>query len=223
MVTATATVVRGTALVKTFRRDAEIVRALRGVDLEVAAGEIVGIQGASGSGKSTLLAVLCGWEVPDSGEVTHEGGEAATLPWSELALIPQTLGLLEDLPVEENVLLPARLTRQLDGYAQRADALLERLGLRHLADRYPSQISLGEQQRTSFARALLLRPRLLLADEPTAHQDGGFADIVLDLLREHADTGGACVLVSHHAATLARADRVLSMRDGVLFDGEPRT
>ncbi|TAM81255.1 MAG: ATP-binding cassette domain-containing protein [Jatrophihabitans sp.] len=209
-------VVRGAALVKTFRRDAEVVHALRGVDIEVAAGEIVGIQGASGSGKSTLLAVLCGWEEPDSGEVTHPGGAAAELPWSELALVPQTLGLLEDLPVTENVLLPARLIRQLDGYAERARSLQHRLGLTHLAARFPSQISLGERQRTAFARALLLRPRLLLADEPTAHQDAGFADVVLDMLHEHADGGGACVLVSHHAATLARADRVLSMRDGVL-------
>ena len=215
--TATATVVRGTGLVKTFHRDAEVVTALRGVDLEVGAGEIVGIQGASGSGKSTLLAVLCGWETPDSGVVTHAGGaDAAGLPWQELALIPQTLGLLEDLPVEENILLPARLTRQLEEYADRADELQQRMRMTHLADRFPSQISLGEQQRASVARALLLRPRLLLADEPTAHQDAAFADVVLDLLREHAEGGGACVLVSHHAATLARADRVLSMRDGVL-------
>ena len=219
--TATAAVVRGTGLVKTFRRDAEVVTALRGVDLEVAEGEIVGIQGASGSGKSTLLAVLCGWEPPDCGEVKHAGGDdAAALPWRELALIPQTLGLLEDLPVEENILLPARLTRQLDEYADRAQDLLERMRMTHLVDRFPSQISLGEQQRTSVARALLLRPRLLLADEPTAHQDAAFADVVLDLLREHAEAGGACVLVSHHAATLARADRVLSMRDGVLGGAE---
>lgn len=218
MVTTTADVVQARGIVKHFRRDAEVVHALRGVDLAVAPGEVVGIQGASGSGKSTLLAVLCGWETPDAGAVAHAAGDAATLPWADLALIPQTLGLLEDLPVGENVLLPARLARQMDRYADRAAALLERLGLAHLSDRFPSHISLGERQRTSFARALLLRPRLVLADEPTAHQDAGFAGIVLDLLREYADAGGACVLVSHHAATLARADRVLTMRDGVLQD-----
>jgi putative ABC transport system ATP-binding protein len=192
------------------------VHALRGVDLSVAPGEIVGISGASGSGKSTLLAVLCGWEQPDAGDLEHVGGDAISLPWSELALVPQTLGLLEDLTVRENVLLPARLKKEVDAYVERGDELMSRLRIDHLADRFPVQVSQGEQQRTSIARALLLRPRLLLADEPTAHQDHGLADVVLDCLREHAAEGGSCVLVSHHRHALDRADRVLTMTDGVL-------
>jgi putative ABC transport system ATP-binding protein len=209
-------IVEGAALTKSFRRDAETVHALRGVDLSVTPGEIVGISGASGSGKSTLLAVLCGWEQPDSGDLEHAGGEAVSLPWSELALVPQTLGLLEDLTVRENVLLPARLIREVDTYAERGEELMARLRIDRLAERFPAQISQGEQQRTSIARALLLRPRLLLADEPTAHQDHGLADVVLDCLREHAEAGGACVLVSHHRHALDRADRVLTMTDGML-------
>jgi putative ABC transport system ATP-binding protein len=209
-------VVRGRALTKSFRRDAEIVNALRGVDITVHRGEILGISGASGSGKSTLLAVLCGWEDPDAGQLEHVGGTAADLPWSELALVPQTLGLLEDLPIRENILLPARLIRRIEDYAARADELMIRLGIDHLADRLPDQVSLGERQRTSIARALLLKPRLLLADEPTAHQDHGWADVVLACLRDHATEGGACVLVSHHAHALEHADRRLSMTDGVL-------
>jgi putative ABC transport system ATP-binding protein len=209
-------VVQGRALTKSFRRDAEVVNALRGVDITVEAGEILGISGASGSGKSTLLAVLCGWEDPDAGELEHAGGVAVDLPWSELALVPQTLGLLEDLPIRENILLPARLIKQLDAYAERADGLMTRLGIDHLADRFPDQVSLGERQRTSIARALLLKPRLLLADEPTAHQDHGWADVVLACLRDHAAEGGSCVLVSHHAHALDHADRRLSMTDGVL-------
>lgn len=209
-------VVHGRALTKSFRRDAEVVNALRGVDITVDSGEILGISGASGSGKSTLLAVLCGWEVLDAGELEHAGGIAADLPWSELALVPQTLGLLEDLPIRENVLLPARLSRQTEEYTERADALMKRLGIDHLADRFPEQVSLGERQRTSIARALLLRPRLLLADEPTAHQDHGWADVVLACLRDHAADGGSCVLVSHHAHALEHADRRLSMSDGIL-------
>ncbi|HEU5005673.1 MAG TPA: ATP-binding cassette domain-containing protein [Jatrophihabitantaceae bacterium] len=209
-------VVEGSGLTKSFRRDAEIVHALRGVDLRVAPGEIVGISGASGSGKSTLLAVLCGWEQPDAGDLEHVGGEAVSLPWSELALVPQTLGLLEDLTVRENVLLPARLIKAVDAYVDRAEELMSRLRIEQLAERFPAQISQGEQQRTSIARALLLRPRLLLADEPTAHQDHGLADVVLDCLREHAAAGGSCVLVSHHRNALDRADRVLAMADGVL-------
>jgi putative ABC transport system ATP-binding protein len=214
--TAQEPIVEGTALTKSFRRDAEIVRALRGVDLSVAPGEIVGISGASGSGKSTLLAVLCGWEQPDSGDLEHVGGAAAKLPWSELALVPQTLGLLEDLTVRENVLLPARLIKEVDAYVERGEQLMARLRIDRLATRFPAQISQGEQQRTSIARALLLRPRLLLADEPTAHQDHELADVVLDCLREHAEAGGACVLVSHHRNALDRADRVLTMTDGML-------
>jgi putative ABC transport system ATP-binding protein len=214
--TLAAPVVRARGLTKSFRRDAETVHALRGVDICVRPGEIVGVSGASGSGKSTLLAVLCGWERPDAGTLEHAGGQALTLPWAELALVPQTLGLLEDLPVSENVLLPARLIRRAREHAERAAQLMARLRIDQLADRFPAQISQGEQQRTSVARALLLRPRLVLADEPTAHQDHGLAEVVLACLREHADEGGACVLVSHHRHALEHADRVLSMVDGAL-------
>jgi putative ABC transport system ATP-binding protein len=211
-----STVVTGRALTKSFSRDAEIVHALRGVDIDVPAGQIVGIAGASGSGKSTLLAVLCGWEVPDSGHVEHVGGAVASLPWAELALVPQTLGLLDDLPALENVLLPARLVGAEHEYVDRAVDLMARLGVDHLIDRFSDQVSLGEQQRIAIARALLLSPRLLLADEPTAHQDHGWGDAVLNLIREHADEGGASVLVSHHQQALDRADRLLFMRDGTL-------
>lgn len=214
----TPVVVRATGLVKSFHRGAETVRALRGVDLTVAGGSVVGIAGASGSGKSTLLAVLCGWEVPDSGTVEFGDGSVPPLglTWADLALLPQTLGLLDDLPARENVLLPARLTKQEPDYLDRAAALMDRLGVAHLATRLSDQVSLGEQQRIAMARALLLRPRLLLADEPTAHQDHGWADVVLDLLRDHAAEGAACVLVSHHRQALDRADTVLTMADGVL-------
>lgn len=214
---ATAGVIRGTGLTKSFQRDAEIVHALRGVDITVAPHEILGISGASGSGKSTLLAVLCGWEQPDEGSVNHVGGAVAALPWSELALVPQTLGLLEDLPVIENVLLPARLIKQTEAYVDRAIDLMTRLGIDDLRDRFSDQISLGEQQRVAIARAVLLRPRVLLADEPTAHQDHGWADVVLGCLRERAEEGGALILVSHHRHALDHADRLQSMSDGVLL------
>jgi ABC-type lipoprotein export system ATPase subunit len=212
----------GRGLTKSFSRDAEIVHALRGVDIEVPEGQITGIAGASGSGKSTLLAVMCGWEVPDSGTIEHVGGPVASLPWSELALVPQTLGLLDDLPALENVLLPARLIKKQGEFADRAMDLMTRLGIDHLVDRFSDEVSLGEQQRIALARALLLSPRLLLADEPTAHQDHGWADAALTLIREHAQAGGASVLVSHHKQALDRADRIVFMTDGVLR-GTPAT
>jgi putative ABC transport system ATP-binding protein len=213
---AAPSVVVGRGLTKSFRRDAEVVHALRGVDIDVPEGQITGIAGASGSGKSTLLAVMCGWEKPDSGTIDHVGGPVASLPWAELALVPQTLGLLDDLPALENVLLPARLIKKHKDFADRAVELMTRLGLEHLVDRFSDQVSLGEQQRIALARALLLGPRLILADEPTAHQDHGWADVALTLLREHAQAGGSSVLVSHHQQALDRADRLLFMTDGVL-------
>jgi ABC-type lipoprotein export system ATPase subunit len=214
-------VIDGSGLVKSFRRGAETVHALRGAGLTVRSGELIGISGASGSGKSTLLAVLCGWEQPESGTVTHLGGPVAQLPWSELALVPQTLGLLEDLTVEENIRLGGRLaprserrTGNSDG--GRAYELMDRLGLRHLRARFPKAVSVGEQQRTAMARGLYLRPRLLLADEPTAHQDRGWGQAVLDAMREHVDSGAAMVVVSHDPQTLDFCDRVLIMVDGTL-------
>ena len=114
------------------------------------------------------------------------------------------------------MLFPARLLRRHDEFADRAHELMTRLGVDHLAQRFSDQVSLGEQQRIALARALLLRPRLILADEPTAHQDHGWGDVALQMLREHAELGGASVLVSHRQQALDRADRILSMRDGKL-------
>ncbi len=207
-------VIRGLGLHKDYRRAAESVPALRGVDVEVADGEIVAISGASGSGKTTLLALLCGWEVADQGTVEHRAGPVGALPWAELAIVPQTLGLLEDLTVLENVQLPARLAGR-NAY-ERAVELMQRFGLLHLADRLPTQTSLGEQQRCAVARALLLGPSLVLADEPTAHQDQHWAAVLLRAMREQAGTGGAFILVSHHAQTWEHADRTLTMADGQL-------
>jgi putative ABC transport system ATP-binding protein len=215
----------GAGLVKRFRRGPETVTALAGVDLRVDAGEFVALVGPSGSGKSTLLALLCGWEVPDEGQLSYLGPLAdrrpETLGWRNLALVPQALGLVADLSLADNVLLPARL-RRTDAAAQsRADTLLADFGLTHLADRYPHQTSLGEQQRAAVARALLLRPAVLLADEPTAHQDRGHADRMLDAVVDAAREGSAVLIATHDEQAWARADRVLSMRDGRVHEGPP--
>jgi putative ABC transport system ATP-binding protein len=223
----------GTALRKTFHRGDEAVHALDGVNLTVAAGEFVALVGPSGSGKSTLLALLCGWETADDGSLAYGGALAgrppASLGWPELALVPQALGLVPDLSLLDNVLLPARLRGALtrkgssgDDVTVRARTLLEDFGLDHLADRYPHQASLGEQQRVAVARALLLRPAVLLADEPTAHQDRGHADGLLDALTVAAGEGTAVLIATHDEIAWSRADRVLSMRDGRLTEGPPR-
>ena len=215
----------GSGLVKRYTRGAETVAALAGVDLAVSAGEFVALVGPSGSGKSTLLALLCGWETPDAGTLAYRGALAErrpdTLGWPELALVPQALGLVPDLSLADNVLLPARLRGTAAAETDRAQELLTGFGVDHLADRYPHQASLGEQQRVAVARALLLRPAVLLADEPTAHQDRGHADGLLDAVTAAARDGAAVLVATHDEIAWARADRVLSMRDGHLTEGAP--
>ena len=215
--------VTATGLVKRYRRGAETVTALAGVDLRVSPGEFVALAGPSGSGKSTLLALLCGWETADEGRLTHPGTDRrpAAPGWPDLALVPQSLGLVDDLDLADNVLLPARLRGTLAAERPRAEQLMHAFGLAHLADRLPPQTSLGEQQRAAVARALLLRPALLLADEPTAHQDVGHADRLLDALTDAARRGSAVLVATHDEQARARADRVLELRDGWLAEGGP--
>ena len=221
------TAVRVAGIDKTYRRGEELVHALRGVAFQLHAGELVALVGPSGSGKSTLLNVLCGWEHPDSGRLDWTAKLAALpperLPWGDLAIIPQALGLLEDLTLGENIMLPARLTGRLAELRPRAAELMSGLGIDHLADRLPRQISLGEQQRCAASRALLLSPTLLLADEPTAHQDAAWTDALFTEFRALLRDGGACLIATHNPETWGYADRVLVMQDGELREGRPET
>jgi putative ABC transport system ATP-binding protein len=218
-------VVSGAGLTKSFRRGAEEVHALREVSFAVDHGELVALVGPSGSGKSTLLNVLCGWEDPDSGGLDWRGPladrPAAKLGWAELAIVPQALGLLSDLTLAENILMPARLIRKLDAYRDRARHLMELFGVVHLAARYPDQASLGEQQRCAVARAVLLTPTLLLADEPSAHQDAGWGSVLFTAFRELSAAGSGCLIATHDPDTWQYADRVLTMKDGELREGHP--
>jgi len=223
VVTAKVVDVRG--LDKAYRRGDEQVHALRGVSLRLQPGELVALVGPSGSGKSTLLNVLCGWERPDAGRLNWTEELAGTaperLPWGRLAIVPQALGLLDDLSVEENILLPARLTGRLAELRPHAAELMSALGIAHLATRYPRHTSLGEQQRCAASRALLLSPTLLLADEPTAHQDAGWTDAIFTEFRALLRHGGSCLIATHNPETWGYADRVLSMSDGELREGAP--
>ena len=212
---------------KTYRRGTEEVRALRDVSVTLHPGELVGLAGPSGSGKSTLLNTLCGWERPDAGTVAFggelAGSDPADLAWGRLALVPQTLGLLEDLSIEENILMPARIAGNLGTQRKVAEELMAQFRIDHLARRYPRQVSLGEQQRCCVARALALSPDLVLADEPTAHQDADFTDILFDRMRELSRQGSAFLIATHNPDTWHHCDRVLSMSDGELRPGAPET
>ena len=203
-------------LSKAYRRGDEVVHALDDVSLTLRAGELVGLVGRSGSGKTTLLNVIAGWEHADAGTIQRSGARAATPGWDELAVVPQKLGLFDELSVRENLEYPARLHGRLEELRGRVDELMEDLGIAHLAARYPKETSLGEQQRTAVARALVLSPTLVLADEPTGHQDAVSERRVLEALGHAAAEGGGCLIATHNVGLAPRLDRVLEMADGRL-------
>ena len=201
---------------RSFDHPDGVVEVLRGVDLDVTAGEVVTVSGRSGSGKSALFALLCGFDRPDSGTVTVGGEPLPEVPaWADCAVLPQAMGLAHELTLAENVALPLRLARR-GGVDDRVAGLLAALGITALADRYPPEVSYGQQQRTALARAVAIRPRVLLADEPTAHLDHGSVSAVLTLLRRTAAEGTAVLVATHHDLVHRIADRRLSLVDGRL-------
>lgn len=203
------------------------VQALRGVTFNVDPYELVAVMGPSGSGKSTLLTIAGGLDTPSSGSVRVAGTDLATAgPARRAELRRHTIGyvfqaynLIPALTAAENVSLP----RELDGASPRqarAEALevLDELGLTELADRFPDDMSGGQQQRIAIARAVIGKRRLILADEPTGALDTETGEEVLRLLRDRCDKGAAGVLVTHEARHAAWADRVVFIRDGVIVD-----
>lgn len=202
---------------KSFTDAAGTRRVLKGVDLAVDRGELVAVKGRSGSGKTTLLTLAAGLLEPDGGSVRVLGPEprADRCSWGEIAILPQSLGLLGELTVVENITLPLRLADVPE--PADVDDLMERLGIDRLAGRLPNEISLGEQQRTALARAAVVGPRVLLADEPISHQNHGWALAMMDLLTDLAGAGTACLLATHNEVAFAAARRVLELRDGRLF------
>jgi putative ABC transport system ATP-binding protein len=201
---------------KSFRRGSETVEALRDVSIDLRRGEVAVVLGRSGSGKSTLLMLLAGLQRPDTGEIRYapDGAVPASLPWRRLAFLPQRFGLLPELSVRENVEYPARLAGELAERRDSVEALLAALGLDELADRPPHETSIGQQQRTALARALALAPDVLLADEPTSHQDAGWRDRVWDLLETAGAQGTASLIATHEEAARAHASRVWEIDKG---------
>jgi putative ABC transport system ATP-binding protein len=210
-----APVVRVESVRKTYHRSGEEIHAVDDASMTLHPGEVVGLIGRSGSGKTTLLNVMGGWERADSGRIRGDGRDRGGSPrWAELAVLPQRLGLVDELTIRRNIEYPARLAGSLDDRRERIDELLETLGLGPLQERYPKEVSVGEQQRTALARALVLTPRLLLADEPTSHQDHAWARAAFRAIRRTARDGTCCLVATHDEAVASYLDRILVMKDG---------
>ncbi len=183
------------------------------VSLVLSAGRLVVVKGRSGSGKSTLLAILAGWCEPDSGTVSRAGPLASTwTTWQGTAVVPQVLGNVAEMTVAENIELPLRLAGQTrTAIAADVVDVAARLDLGEQLDRTPSEISVGQQQRLAVARAVVVRPTLILADEPTSHQDVDHAAMVIAALRHACDTGAAVLIASHDPTVVATADEVIDL------------
>jgi putative ABC transport system ATP-binding protein len=211
------------SLTKTYRTGGEDVAVLRGVNLDIAAGERVALTGESGSGKSTLLHLIAGLDRPDGGEITLAGtalkdladaGRAA-LRRDRLGLVFQQFNLIPSLSVEDNLKFQSRIAGRHDA-AWHAE-LVERLGLGGLLRRYPEQLSGGQQQRVAIGRALAIKPLVLLADEPTGNLDEATADDVLALARDLvARTGCGFLMVTHSARLAATLDRRIHLSAGLI-------
>ncbi len=201
---------------------------LEDVRFAITAREVVAVTGPSGSGKSTLLGLLAGLDRPTSGSIVIDGVEITTLDEDTLARLRrdtvgyvfQSFHLIPTLTALENVLIPLELAGA-GAVRRRGRALLDAVGLADRADHYPAQLSGGEQQRVALARAVALRPRLLLADEPTGNLDSATGAHIIDLLLElHREFEATLVLVTHDPPIAAVADRILTLRDGRLVADE---
>ncbi len=220
--------VRARGLVRDYPAGGDVVHALRGIDLDVARGELLAVRGRSGSGKTTLLNLLGGLDHPTSGTVEVDGkpisglGEnaAAGVRRHTVAFVFQTFGLIPILSAAENVEVPLRLVsadpRERD---QRVAELLELVGLETRARHRPHELSGGEQQRVAIARALANRPRLLLADEPTGQLDSETGQRIMLLLRAVVRAEGVTAVVATHDPIMIEvADRVIELLDGRLIE-----
>ena len=221
--------IRVSGLTKSIATATHRVDILKGIDFDVPRGQFVAIMGQSGSGKSTLLGLLAGLDAPTTGKILLDGEDITGLDEDRLAVLRgrkigfvfQSYHLIPTLTAEENILLPHELVGDGSDGSERARHLLEQVGLVDRRDHYPVQLSGGEQQRIALARAFMVRPPILLADEPTGNLDSQNGQHILDLLisinRQESTT---LVLVTHDQALAAYADRRIVLRDGLVLSDE---
>lgn len=207
---------------KHFLLTNQVVKVLEKVSLTVAEGEFVVISGSSGSGKTTLLSILSGLEKPSSGKVVLVGNNITDYNEDQLApvrneltgFVFQAFHLIPSLTAIENIMFPAELKRDKQS-RNKANRLLEQVGLLHRQANFPSQLSGGEQQRVAICRALINKPKILFADEPTGNLDSENSEAIIDLLLQiHRDENSSLVIATHSRTIKDRADRVISVHDG---------
>src|SRR5215472_420646 len=214
-------------LVKTIRNGAHEVQIIRDISFDVPSQQFVAVMGPSGSGKSTLLGLIAGLDWPSSGSIVVDGQEITKLREDEMAqlrgkklgFVFQSYHLIPTLTAFENVLLPMEFNGITNGAGKRAEYLLESVGLAGRRSHYPAQLSGGEQQRVALARAFMMRPSVLLADEPTGNLDTENGRHVLELLIQlNRQEGTTLVLVTHDEMLASHADRRIILRDGRIVD-----
>jgi len=212
---------------KSFRTEEVETFALRGVSLDVNKGEFVAIMGPSGCGKSTLLNILGLLDNPSDGKYILDGTDVSSLKEKQrtglrkgkIGFVFQNFNLIDELTVEENVELPLRyLNVSASERKTRVKEVLERMGISHRAKHFPQQLSGGQQQRAAIARAVIARPELILADEPTGNLDSKNGQEVMDLLTELNREGTTIVMVTHSRHDAAYTNRVINLFDGKIVD-----
>jgi putative ABC transport system ATP-binding protein len=210
---------------KKFQGGEVITTALNQINLEIGAGEYVAVMGPSGCGKTTLLSILGMLDTPDGGEYWFDGQNVAgyredqlnELRRGRIGFIFQSFNLIEELSVEENVELALEYSSaSAEERRDRVAAMLEKLGVAHRAKHRPSQLSGGQQQRVAVARALVTRPTVLLADEPTGNLDSAHGEDVMELLQKINEEGTTIVMVTHSPTHAARAKRTVGLLDGAI-------
>jgi lipoprotein-releasing system ATP-binding protein len=220
--------IRVEKLYKSFMTDGKKVEVLKGIDLTVRRGEVINILGASGAGKSTLLYILGALDRPTSGTIVHDGIELFSMGDRDLAefrnrrigFVFQFHHLLPEFTAIENVMMPALIARMRPGEARdRATSILDRLGLADRRDHKPGELSGGEQQRVAVARAVLLSPDVVLADEPTGNLDTKTGEEVHELLMElNREMGITMVIVTHNLKLAGKDGRSMILEDGRIKD-----
>ncbi|NIN61506.1 MAG: ATP-binding cassette domain-containing protein [Gammaproteobacteria bacterium] len=208
---------------KHYRRGAEDVRALRGVDLSVDKEELLAITGPSGAGKTTLLHILGCLDQPTHGEVLIDGVDASRMPEAEvvklrrdkIGFVFQQFYLIPGLSVYDNIALPLLFSKK-PATPEKITRLAQMVGLEHRLDHVPSQLSGGEMQRTAIARGLVNEPEILLADEPTGNLDSENSEKIFEILRSLRQNGLTIIMITHNPDLAARANRTVHIKDGLV-------